>query len=74
MNKTNNQQSKQTQTMQKVLSDPKYKGKHVIVVDDKIFTANTGDGAENILENVRQQYPKITPAVTYIPDADSLIL
>jgi len=65
---------KQDKIMLKVLSNPKYKGKHVIVVADKIFTANTGDGAGDILKSVRQQYPKETPAVTYIPDADTLIL
>lgn len=30
--------------MQKIMSDPRYKGKHVIVVGEKVFTANTGDG------------------------------
>lgn len=50
-------QSKQQETMQRVLSDPKYKGKHVIVVDDKIFTANTGEGASQILDEVDRKYP-----------------
>ena len=60
--------------MEKVLSDPKYKGKHVVVIADQVFTANTGEGARKILQRVRQEYPGITPAVTYIPDADTLIL
>lgn len=64
----------QQKTMQRVLSNPKYKGKHVVVVDNKIFTAKTGDGASKILDRVRQDYPQKTPAVTYIPDADTLIL
>lgn len=44
------------------------------MVGEKVFTANTGDGAGRILERVRRKYPKATPAVTYIPDADTLIL
>ena len=64
----------QPSIMEKVLSDPKYKGKHVVVVEDQIFTANTGDGARQILERVRREHPGKVPAVTYIPDADTLIL
>jgi len=60
--------------MERVLSDPQYKGKHVVVIAGQIFTAHTGDGAGNILERVRQEHPRATPAVTYIPDADTLIL
>lgn len=61
-------------SMEQILSDPQYKGKHVIVVEGQIFTANTGDGARNILERVRKEHPRAVPAVTYIPDADTLIL
>lgn len=60
--------------MEQVLSDPKYKGKHVIIVEGQIFTANTGDGARRILERARKDHPRVIPAVTYIPDADTLIL
>jgi hypothetical protein len=60
--------------MEQVLSDPQYKGKHVIVVAGQIFTANTGDGAGKILDEVDEKYPDKTAAITYIPDADTLIL
>ncbi len=59
--------------MEKVLSDPRYKGKHVIVVAGQVFTANTGDGAAKLLEKLDEQYPQETPEITYIPDANSLI-
>jgi len=68
---TNDRQQK---LMQQVLSDPQYKGKHVVVADGEIFTANTGDGAKDILQRVRERHPGVIPAVTYIPDADTLIL
>lgn len=65
---------KQDNLMQKVLNDPAYKGKHVIVVAGKIFTANTGEGAAKILDKVERDYPDEMPEITYIPDADTLIL
>lgn len=65
---------KQTDLMQQILSDQKYKGKHIVVVGEHIFTANTGEGAGKILKRVRSEYPQTTPAITYIPDADTLIL
>ncbi len=64
----------QDERMKGVLSNPAYKGKHIVVVNGQVFTANTGDGARQILEKVRREHPGITPAVTYIPDADTLIL
>lgn len=60
--------------MEKILNDPSYKGKHVIVVAGKIFTAKTGDGAAKILERVDEEYPNEIPQIAYIPDADTLIL
>ena len=60
--------------METVLNDPRYRGYHVVVVDGKVFKAKTGKTASRILEKVRQQYPRKTPAVTYIPNADTLIL
>ena len=60
--------------MRKILSSPRYKGKHVIVVNDKIFVAKTGAGASKILADIDRKYPDATPAITYVPDADALIL
>lgn len=61
-------------TMEDVLKSSRYKGKHVIVVAGKVFTAKTGEGALKILEKVEKEYPDEIPAITYIPKADSLIL
>ena len=57
-----------------VLNNPRYRGYHVVVVAGKVFKARTGERASQILEDVRKKYPKKIPAITYIPDADSLIL
>lgn len=61
-------------TMEKVINDPKYRGYHVVVVAGKVFKAKTGEGASKILDEVQHKYPKEIPAITYIPDADTLIL
>jgi hypothetical protein len=61
-------------TMKTVLNDPQYRGYHVIVVAGNVFKAKTGERASQILDDVRKQYPQEIPAVTYIPDADTLIL
>lgn len=67
-------QKKKKITMVDVLASPRYKGKHVVVIAGKVFAAKTGEKASRILEKVREKYPKAVPAVTYIPDADTLIL
>ncbi len=61
-------------TMETVLDNPRYRGYHVIVIAGKVFKARTGEQASKILGEVRQKYPQMIPAITYIPDADSLIL
>lgn len=52
----------------------KYRGKHVMVVDGKIFAARTGEEALKRYREIREKYPDQTPALAYIPKEDSLIL
>lgn len=61
-------------SMIKIMSNPLYKGKHVIFVAGKVFTAKTGNEANKILDRLEKKYPKEIPAITYIPKADTLIL
>jgi len=61
-------------TMMDVFGNPRYRGKHVILVGGKIFTAKTGEGASKILESARRKYPKSTPEIVYLPKAMSLTL
>lgn len=56
------------------MNDPKNRGYHVVVIAGKLFRARTGEGASKILTEVRQKYPGEIPEITYIPDADTLIL
>jgi len=60
--------------MIKLMSNPKYKGKHIAVVAGKVYTANTGEKMNKILDVVEKKHPHAIPMMTYIPKADLLIL
>lgn len=60
--------------MAKVYQDPKYAGKHVIVMKGKIYATKTGQASSELLEELLKKYPKEVPTITYIPEEDSLIL
>lgn len=60
--------------MIKILSNPKYQGLHVIVLGEKVFTARTGKRASQILRRIERESPRETPAITYVPKSDTLIL
>lgn len=60
--------------MEIVLNDPRYRGYHVVVAAGKVFKARTGERVSRILSDIRKKYPREIPEITYIPDADSLIL
>lgn len=61
-------------TMMDIFGNPRYRGKHVILIGGKIFTAKTGEGAAEILKKAEKDYPKEIPEVAYLPKAKSLIL
>ena len=60
--------------MMDVFKNRRYRGKHVILVAGKVYTAKTGEGAARILKNLEETHPNITPEVAYLPKARSLIL
>lgn len=66
--------TKNTAAMLNILGNPKYKGKHIIFISNKVFTAKTGKQANKLLDRLEKQYPDETPAITYIPKTDTLIL
>lgn len=55
-------------------ADSKYRGKHVVILGDKIYSAKNGKLASKILEKLIKKYPKETPIISYIPKSDALIL
>lgn len=57
-----------------IFSNPAYFGKHVVVVDDHVYVATTGDEAVRILEKIRQKHHGKQPILAYIPKDETLIL
>ena len=58
----------------KVLSDPKYRGSHVILIAGQVFAARTQSEASRLFDRVLRKFPGHQPLLTYIPKADTLIL
>jgi len=58
----------------KVYKNPKYKGRHIIIIGGKIYATKTGRAKTEILEKLLKKYPKEIPTITYIPAEESLIL
>ena len=58
----------------KIYKDPKYQGKHIIIIGGKIYATKTGRAKTEILEKLLKKYPKEIPTITYIPTEESLIL
>lgn len=58
----------------KFLSHPRNRGKHLIFVGGRVFTARTGTQALKILDQVHEKYPKKKVTLAYSPKADTLIL
>lgn len=54
--------------------DPKYQGKHIIVIGGKIYATKTGMAQVSLLEKLMKKYPHKKPLLTYVPEADTLIL
>ncbi|PIS22909.1 hypothetical protein COT49_02865 [candidate division WWE3 bacterium CG08_land_8_20_14_0_20_40_13] len=61
-------------SMMDIFKNPRYRGKHVVIVAGKIFTAKTGEGAATILRKLEKTYPTKIPEVAYLPKERSLIL
>lgn len=60
--------------LSKILANPKYRGKHIVVVNGKVFSANTGQEAARIFREAVKKYPQKKPTITYIPQEDTMIL
>lgn len=54
--------------------NPKYEGKHIIVIGDKVHATKTGMAQVKLLERLMKKYPREKPSIAYIPDAETLIL
>lgn len=60
--------------MHDIFSNPRYRGKHVILAAGKVYTAKTGEGASAILKKLEKDRPKVVPEIAYVPKAGTIIL
>lgn len=61
-----------TMRMSKALGNPRYRGKHVLLVQGKVIAAGPWRVVSRAFDQVMKEGK--TPTLTYIPKADSLIL
>lgn len=64
----------ENQTIKEIYSNPKFSGKHVLAIKNKIYSFNTGEALNEKFKKVIKQYPKESPLTTYVPKKGILIL
>lgn len=57
-----------------IARERKLRGKYVVIIGKRVFTAKTGREATRLLAQVRKKFPQKTPLATFVPKADTLIL
>jgi hypothetical protein len=57
-----------------VYANPRYRGKHLIIVGSEVFVARSAADAPRLFDRVIQTHPRSTPTLVYVPKADALIL
>lgn len=62
------------QLLSEVYKNPKYSGKHIIIIGGKVYVTKTGVAASELLEKLLKKYPNEIPNITYIPTEETLIL
>ena len=50
------------------------RGKYVVIVGNRVFTAKSGKEAARLLSKVRKEFPTKTPLATFVPKEETLIL
>jgi hypothetical protein len=54
--------------------ESEFRGKYVVIVGTRVFTANTGAQASRLLTRVRKDFPGEIPLATFWPKEGTLIL
>ena len=57
-----------------ILTNPRYRGKHLVIIQDEVYTARTGREATRLFDRLTKKFPGKTPTLAYIPKEDTLIL
>lgn len=58
----------------RVMANPKYRGRHLVMITGKVFAAKTAKEARKIFDRVTKKYHNQTPTITCVPKVDTLIL
>ncbi len=66
--------AKQDRLLIKTLLNPQYRGKHIIMIKGKIYSAKNGKEATLLFDRLTKKYPSYTPTLAYVPKEDALIL
>jgi len=53
--------------MRDVFKNPRYRGKHVILVEGKVYTAKTGVEVARLWKKVEKEHPRSLPEYTFLP-------
>ncbi|HJZ05786.1 hypothetical protein A2634_03795 [Candidatus Amesbacteria bacterium RIFCSPHIGHO2_01_FULL_48_32] len=56
-----------------LFNNPKYQGKHVLVVNQNVYAVKTANEASRLFDKLVKETGMI-PTVTFVPKAQSLIL
>lgn len=62
------------QVLRRLTANPRYRGKHLIVIEGKVFMARSAADAPRLFDRVTRTHRHATPTLLYIPKADALIL
>ena len=60
--------------LRKVLRTPSYRGKHVILVHGRIYSASSRAEMRRVFDQAIREFPGETPLLAYVPRADALVL
>ncbi|MBI1992692.1 MAG: hypothetical protein HYS71_05625 [Candidatus Omnitrophica bacterium] len=68
------QTGKMNRLLRRLVANPRYRGKHLIVIEDKVFVARSAADAPRLFDRVTRRHRRSTPTLLCIPKADALIL
>lgn len=66
--------TKQNRLIMAVMGNSTYRGKHVVIMKNKVYAVRTGNQVNVLLDRLEKKYPRAVPTITYVPKADTLIL
>lgn len=61
------------QLLSEAFKNPKYSGRHIIIIGGKIHAKKTGSAKSQLLEKLIKKYPQETPLIAYIPKGDTWV-